>query len=77
MYMCKFGQNPSIQEMPTKSIMPMPPRSTPPRPKKKTKKTTKQFMVIFLQSNCKLHGIKFGGHNITLLYPNLCYSEVC
>ena len=20
---------------------------------------------------------KFGGHNMTLLYPNLCYNETC
>ena len=25
----------------------------------------------------KLHGKKFGSHNMTLLYPNLCYNEVC
>ena len=25
----------------------------------------------------KFHGKKFGIHNITLLYPNLCYNEMC
>ena len=25
----------------------------------------------------KLNGKKMRGHNITMLYPNLCYNEVC
>ena len=25
----------------------------------------------------KLHGKKYGNPNMTMLYPNLCYIEVC
>ena len=25
----------------------------------------------------KFHGKKFGSHNMTVLYPNLCYNKVC
>ena len=33
-------------------------------------------MVIFLYF-VKLHGKKFGSHNMTMLYPNLCNNEAC
>ena len=25
----------------------------------------------------KFHGKKIGSHSMTVLYPNLCYNEVC
>ena len=30
-----------------------------------------------LNSFVKFHCKKFGSHNMTVLYPNLCYNEVC
>ena len=31
----------------------------------------------YCNSFVKLYGGKNGSHNMTMLYPNLCYNEVC
>ena len=40
------------------------------------RKMTIQWSFSY-DSFVKFHAKKFGSHNITVLYPNLCYNKVC